>query len=436
MIPTPTREQIGTARWFARKAATIEDVGVVARISFPGTEALLAVIAVRSAGGVQDLYAFPGEVRDGELRESADPGLWRALFDVAAGGGTVEGERCRLLGSGGPAPPTSDVSGALTVAPLGADQSHTTYVLGGSYALKCYRRLVAGVHPEIELTKALTTAGCTHTPAVHGSAVLEVAGEQFGLLHLQAYLGGAEDGFAMAERDLGAQLDSGVAAAAGSATGWALACGRILGELHGVLAAELGSRRASAGAVERWRRSALAQVKEAQGELGEPALSELVDALPRLTAAFAGFDGRLPPLVSRIHGDLHIGQVLFQADGTLAFIDFEGEPGRATDERRAPASPMRDLATLLRSFDHAGYWVQSLRSHPQPRDDAVVEAWVAAARYGCIAGYRSASGHFEPRLLAALEAEKAVNELLYAQRFIPSWTDVAVRGLRRLCRAR
>jgi maltokinase len=149
--------------------------------------------------------------------------------------------------------------------------------------------------------------------------------------------------------------------------------------------------------------------------------------------------------VCRIHGDLHIGQFLRRPDGRLALIDFEGEPGRSTDERRAAASPMRDLATLLRSFDHAGFWLQSLQRAPHedasgPRDGAAVEAWIAAAREACVQGYREASksiaaaAPFAPRLLAALEAEKAVNELLYAQRFVPDWTGVATNGLLRLCR--
>jgi maltokinase len=141
--------------------------------------------------------------------------------------------------------------------------------------------------------------------------------------------------------------------------------------------------------------------------------------------------------VCRIHGDLHVGQFLTEPGGDLAIIDFEGEPGRTTEERREPASPMRDLATLLRSFDHAGFWVQSLRGSDH---DATVEAWIAAAREACVRGYREASESsaspipFAPALLAALEAEKAVNELLYAQRFVPSWTEVATRALARLCR--
>jgi maltokinase len=408
----PTR--LLAARWFAGKGARIEEVRRLATVSPPATTACLSVVAIRTSDGVEDLYTLPGDDY-----APPDPDLWRALFDLAANGGTLEGDGCRLHGRAGPVR-VGEQAAELDVSPLGVDQSHTTFVLGGSYALKCYRRLAPGEHPEIELTRALTAAGFAHIPPAYGSAVLELGDRRFGLLHLQACLPGAEDGFAVARRDLGER----------SPVPWASACGRVLAELHTTLAEELGSEPATDATVEHWSRTALAQLEQAERELAEPALAALRSAKPRLEALLDGLRADERPVVCRIHGDLHIGQFLRKPDGSLAVIDFEGEPGRSTDERRAPASPMRDLATLLRSFDHAGFWVQSLQP---PRRH--IEAWIAAAREACVSAYREASAlPFAPRLLAALEADKAVNELLYAQRFVPEWTGVATSALHRLCR--
>src|SRR5690606_18835462 len=86
-------------------------------------------------------------------------------------------------------------------------------------------------------------------------------------------------------------------------------------------------------------------------------LSALVEELKEDRSALEAHIEKMVQLANgalqiRIHGDLHLGQILI-AQGDVYFIDFEGEPVRSLEERRSRACAGRDLAGLLRSFDYA-----------------------------------------------------------------------------------
>jgi maltokinase len=126
-------------------------------------------------------------------------------------------------------------------------------------------------------------------------------------------------------------------------------------------------------------------------------------------------------MLGRVHGDYHVGQLLRSSAG-YSVIDFEGEPTRPLDERRALDSPLRDVASMLRSIDHVPLW--ALREQPESHE--VGAAWSSACRAAFLDGY---GGRLDRPLLRALELEKAAYEFAYAEAFLPEWRPVAEAGL-------
>ncbi len=413
-----TADEVAEQRWFGSKGAELGAISLLGSLGPFGNEWLLA-LAVGN-----DAYLLPAAIDDGTIVEAHEP-LWQALAEACRTGATLGGDGIELRGVAGPIAADAPAS---SVRPLGIDQSNTSVVLGERLVLKCYRRLMPGPHPEIELTRYLAAHGFSSLPAVHGSAEVSVGDTSAaGALLLQDYVADGRDGWLEAEQELRMLLDAGdVDAAAAAPFDWAPAIGTATAELHAVLASadEPGftPRRATRAELTGLRIAADAQLDEALALLqGEPR-STLQRAAPFLRERFALFESADAPLLTRVHGDLHLGQFLARDGRPPALVDFEGEPTRPADERRQLASPLRDLAGLLRSVDHAAHWVSE---GPSP----VAAAWVDAARSAIHAAYEERRGPIDSRLLAAFEADKAVYEFIYAARFLPSWLDVPRRAI-------
>ena len=129
----------------------------------------------------------------------------------------------------------------------------------------------------------------------------------------------------------------------------------------------------------------------------------------------------------RVHGDLHLGQILGRA-GDVTFIDFEGEPLRPMFDRNRPDSPLRDVAGMLRSFDYAAGATPSVKPE-----------WSSAARDAYLAGYTAAASTGSVSasalpidLLNAFELDKAVYEAIYESRNRPSWLTIPLQGIERI----
>jgi maltokinase len=260
--------------------------------------------------------------------------------------------------------------------------------------VKLYRRIRIGVHPEVELLEALH--GSPLVPGLHGR--LDLAGATLLVVI------GLVDGAPVAWEPLISRL-----AAGDDAVGEPGRLAAVVADLHRRLDAALGSMRCTAGDADAAHARARASLDGAAGS--SDVVAELQRPLAERLAALARLEGA--PL-HRIHGDLHVGQFLRTRDGYVV-VDWEGDPDRPLDERRRPDSPLRDLASLLLSFDHAACAAARRAAHFDWR------AWAASARAEALLAYEASAGPIDRQLLRALEIDKEVAELAYATRFVPEW---------------
>jgi maltose alpha-D-glucosyltransferase/alpha-amylase len=149
---------------------------------------------------------------------------------------------------------------------------------------------------------------------------------------------------------------------------------------------------------------------------------------------------RIDVIRTRIHGDYHLGQVLWTGDD-FVIIDFEGEPGRPLSQRRFKRSPLRDVAGMLRSLEYAS--AAALRDGRHRPEDAPVlqrwaEAWSQWVSGSFLGGYldRVASTRIVPPndtdlelLLRFFVFEKVVYEIGYELNNRPDWVEIPMRGL-------
>ncbi len=162
---------------------------------------------------------------------------------------------------------------------------------------------------------------------------------------------------------------------------------------------------------------------------------EILDRLRALQGA--PMDG----LRIRIHGDYHLGQVL-RVKSDFVILDFEGEPARPLEERRAKQSPLKDVAGMLRSFSYGAYATLTSWAARHGEDIARLEPWArlweraTAAEF--LRGYREATrdAAFLPsslanfqQLLNAFRLSKALYEVSYELNNRPAWIRIPLLGI-------
>ncbi len=338
-----------------------------------------------------------------------------------------------------------------------AEQTNSTVVVGRAAVIKLLRRLSPGIHPEAEMTRFLTERGFTGTPPLLGEVIRQDAdGSTATAMIVQGFVQNQGDGWQWTLNRLGRIADEAATPYGEDAsaefphyTKFAHRVGQRLGEMHNVLAAAPAddpgfsaqavtapqAERIAAAIAEQFEH-ALAVAKE-----GKETDSELLAALTAKRAELKRAVGRVGRLAAgqlrtRIHGDLHLGQILVAGDD-ISIIDFEGEPLKPLAERRAKHLPLRDVAGMLRSFDYAAAHIE--RSTPQTGEEGRTRAADVLARFRTMAADTFLQGYEEGRglklneeehaLLQFLLLEKAAYEVTYEAANRPGWIAVPLRGL-------
>jgi maltose alpha-D-glucosyltransferase / alpha-amylase len=483
-------------RWFASKSAGVARVrlrGIAALPSARGTKTfLLAILDVELRNGVPDSYFTPLTVDEkaednsveayavARVRRGSRLGL---LYDADASsefGIRMLDAFCR----GGTFP--LDEDGRLefrttklfaTVAEvdvgqvrrIGAEQSNSSLVLGNQMVLKLYRRLQRGIGLELEIGRFLAEVNFSNTPALLGS-VEHVArdGTRTAVAILQRFVANQGDAWLWTLDTLKRELEPAALSEAETpieqafATYWPYVelIGRRTAELHRTFASsEDPDFRAEpltatdvqivAADARRQADQAYSACESLRGTVPEKANQLVMEFLGRRDEINAAINylGAVAPgnfVKTRVHGDYHLGQVLI-ANNDVMIIDFEGEPLRPIEERRAKCTPIRDVAGMLRSFSYAAnVAVRELSAGLEHRLAETLERalqWEQRAIEIFIASYAAATRgsviethdvETQTQLLRLNLVAKVLYEINYEAGNRPDWIDIPLHGLLRL----
>ena len=423
---------ITAQRWFGSKTREVIHATIVDRAALREDEPRLElqIVEVVFDTGTHETYQL---LTDGGFDALADSSQVRELVHMLragrklpAGEGVVEFGVVEGFASLG-----QELREARTVT---AEQSNTSVVFDDELILKVFRRLEAGINPELEMLRFLTERGFENIAQLAGWYAYSGRPMDATLGILQRFVAGGIDGWELALDTLDSDPD-GFLVHLGK-------LGEVTGRMHTILGSDptdpnFGPEETSSESLGLLTASVDDEIEAIFLELPEDnddvepirGRGEEVRERLRLLTHIGG-TGR----VIRHHGDFHLGQTLWaEPEGEWVILDFEGEPARSLPERRRKRSPLRDVAGMLRSFAYVASAAPLLRGIEPPPD------WERHARSGFLSGYRSAvdatlvpSGSALDKLLAVFELEKAVYELRYELNNRPDWVRIPVSGIARM----
>ena len=492
---TALTQYLPKRRWFAGKDSAIDRVHIAYGVRFGTPQAPVLFSEIEVASGEQVArYQFPfgllpedsirtalpqqlalsrvrrgrqvGYITDAFVLETFIHSVVKAFQDnkvLPCGEGELHFAATELLQGLG-------LDGESEVRYLSAEQSNSSVVVGGAMVLKMIRKVSGGIHPELEMGAFLTRAGYGNiSPLLASLTRVDDQGTPHLLMIAQGYLANQGDAWGWTQNNLERAIRDEMASARseqeqhynalGELADFAGMLGQRLGEMHQVLAmdtddAAFKAQPSTKKESQAWSKSVSAQVERALHllEQHQQALKDedrtLVEQLLEQRSSLLAHVAQLARqavggLIMRVHGDLHLGQVLV-VQGDAYLIDFEGEPARPLEERRGKYSPYKDVSGVLRSFDYAAAMALNSAQSIDPSPEAaqarqrVAKRYLHEARQAFIEAYGLATASLphawedadgEQAALELFSLEKAAYEIAYEAENRPSWLAVPLHGL-------
>ncbi len=464
-------EYLPKQRWFGGKSRQIQKVRVLDWAEFGsaqperplgavGESAAMMFLEVNYEKGGAEEYFAPFLIRDGALVDALlDDAFCAALLtlhELPTHSGKITGKIAAAAPS-------------VAIRRSSAEQSNSSIIYEDRLILKLFRRQQVGPNPDIEIGRYLSgLAGFDRIPRFEGSIEYLRNGEHHtDLAIVQGFAANEGDGWVWTTDELERYyeaaahmtLPSTVESArdhVGAYLEGASVLGRRTAELHLALAASndpafapepftakeidaVGARmREEIAQAFTLLKATLSRLPDNSIEMAGLALGRQKRITDRLTLPWQGRDyGKR----TRIHGDYHLGQVL-RTKNDFVILDFEGEPARPLEQRRAKYTPLRDVAGMLRSFSYAANSTLMAYTTRHPDDMASLEPWARLWEQTVgtefLNAYRetAASGRILPeadddfrRVLDACVIEKTIYELTYELNNRPNWIRIPLAGI-------
>lgn len=319
-----------------------------------------------------------------------------------------------------------DLHGVRSVRKLTVGKTSTSVVADETWLCKVFRRVHDGDNPGVEMPARLWENGFRATL----ETVESWHHDGMDLALRRPFLPGAANGLALAEASLRELFASGLdpQLSPGDFSAEARRIGAMLADMHSTAERAYGVETVSADAL----------VAEVAGEVVALGVDGLDAASVEAWAqrCRAGLDADIP--VTRVHGNLHLGQLLRSDQGWL-ILDFEGAPLLPTAERKRPRPGWYDVGSMLRSFDYAASMTRAARIESELDRDAVAAGaamWVERNTTACLDGYRRArriGGDVDISAIVELsQVARACYEVAYERANRPDMEPIPVAALHRL----